>query len=254
MSEIYLSVIIPVRNEAKCLPDTLLDIGSYLSKQDYEFEIIVVDNASVDSTPDVVRELIGRIENLRLIEVGSGGGKGRAIKIGMLSAKGEYRVFIDADNSVSINQVEKMRLWFERGYDVVIGSRDVKGAVWNSPESFLKKVILRAGLRVVIGIIIGVWGILDTRCGFKGFAANAVKDIFPKTKIKGTAFDQEVLAIAQKKKYKIKEIPIYWRNDPKRKIKLRKIIEIGFDLLGIRWNLITRRYNHNHKKKSGNQK
>jgi len=236
-----LSVIIPAYNEERRLPRTLREINKYLSQQSYDWEIIVVNGGSTDRTPDVVREMMGEIRNLKLIEQ-KGKGKGDAVKTGMLEGKGDYRLFTDADNSTSIDQIEKMWPWFEKGYDVVIGSRDIKGAVLDPPQPWYRRVILGKSFRFLTHLICGTWEILDSQCGFKMFSKKAAEDIFPKIEILGFAFDVEILVIAKKLGYKIKEIPVYWRNDLGSKVKFKNIFEMGIDLLKIRWNLLTKKY------------
>jgi len=108
-----LSVIIPTYNEEKRLPKTLREIDKYLSNQGYDSEIFVVDGGSTDRTADVVREMTQEISNLKLIEAKESRGKGGAVKTGILKAEGEYRVFTDADNSTSIDHIEKMWPLFE---------------------------------------------------------------------------------------------------------------------------------------------
>ena len=233
----HLSVIIPAYNEEKRLGKTLNSINDYLSKQDYDSEILVVDNGSKDKTPDIVRNLQNQIKNLRLIEGSSAEGKGFAVKKGMLEAVGDFRVFTDADNSTSIDQVEKMWPEFEKGFDVVIGSRDVKGAVLNPPQPWLRRVILGDGFKLYRKIIIGLWGIEDTQCGFKGFKKAAAGEIFQKSKISGWTFDVEVLILAKKMGYKIKEIPINWENDPDSKVKINSVIEMAVGLLKLKLGL-----------------
>ena len=234
----HLSVIIPAYNEENRLSYTLEDIDKYLSQQNYGYEIIVVDGGSTDRTPDVVKEKMGEIKNLKLIEIKNCQGKGQAVKEGMTSAQGEFRVFTDADNSTSIDQIEKMWSWFEKGLDVVIGSRDVKGAILDPPQPWTRKVLLGRGFKFYRKIIIGLWRLEDTQCGFKGFTKKVVEDIFTRIRIKGFAFDPEVLVIAKKMGYKIKEIPVYWKNDPESKVGIKNIIKMAQDLLKIRWNLI----------------
>ncbi|MFQ6049922.1 MAG: dolichyl-phosphate beta-glucosyltransferase [Candidatus Paceibacterales bacterium] len=264
--EVYLSVIIPAYNEEKRLPKTLIEIDKYLRKQTYpsassgqvpsagstsspqagsgqvNYEILVVNDGSKDNTSKVVRELFSAIENLRLIDNKENHGKGYVVRQGMLEAKGEYRVFTDADNSTSIDQVEKMGPEFEKGYDVVIGSRDIEGAVLDPPQPWIRKVILGEGFKLFRKIVLGLWEIEDTQCGFKGFTKKAAENIFPKCKINRFAFDPEILVIAEKLGYKIKEIPVYWINDPESKVKFKSIIKMAIDLLKIKWNLITKKY------------
>ena len=232
-----LSVIIPAYNEEKRLGKTLNSINDYLSEQNYDSEILVVDNGSKDRTSEIVRNLQSQIKNLRLIEGSSAEGKGFAVKKGMLKAKGDFRVFTDADNSTSIDQVEKMWPEFEKGFDVVIGSRDIKGAVLNPPQPWLRRVILGEGFKLYRKIIIGLWGIEDTQCGFKGFKKEAAKIIFQKSKISGWTFDVEVLILAKQMGYKIKEIPVNWENDPDSKVKINSVIEMAVGLLKLKLNI-----------------
>ena len=238
MSEIHLSVIIPAYNEEKRLPKTLEEIDKYLSKQNYDYEILVVNDGSKDKTAEVVRCLTPGVKHLRLIDNKENYGKGYVVRQGMLEAKGEYRIFTDADNSTSIDQIEKMWPEFKQGYDIVIGSRDVKGAVLNPPQPWLRNVILGEGFKLIRKIIIGLWEIEDSQCGFKGFTDRAANEIFPRCKINRFAFDPEILVIAKKLGYKIKEIPVYWRNDLQSKVEFKSMIKMLIDLFKIRLNLI----------------
>ena len=238
----YLSVIIPAYNEEKRLPKTLEEIDRYLKKQDYEYEIIVVNDGSKDKTAEVVENWKLEIENLRLIDNKINQGKGAVVRQGMLEAQGEYRLFTDADNSTSIEQIEKMWPEFEVGYDIVIGSRDVKGAVLDPPQPWFRQVILGEGFKLLRKIVVGLWGIEDSQCGFKCFKKEVVEKVFPKCKIDRFAFDPEILIIAKKMGYQIKEIPVFWKNDPDSKVKPKWIVGMLIDLLKIRWNLITKKY------------
>jgi len=241
MPEIHLSVIVPAYNEEKRLPKTLREIDKYLKKQDFESEIIVVSDGSTDRTCEVVENLKSEIANLRLICEKINRGKGYGVKIGMLEAKGKYRIFTDADNSTPIDQIEKMWPEFEKGFDIVIGSRDVKGAIIDPPQPLYRR-FLGEVFGFLTALILGLWGIKDTQCGFKCFTKEAVEKIFPKCKINRFAFDPEILILAKKMGFKIKEIPVYWRNDPESKVKLKSMIKMGIDLLKIRWNLISKKY------------
>jgi len=234
----YLSVIIPAYNEEKRLPKTLEEIDKYLSKQNYDYEILAVNDGSKDKTVEVAKSLLLKIRNLKVTGYKVNQGKGYAVRFGMLEARGDYRIFTDADNSTSIDQIEKMWPEFEKGYDIVIGSRDVKGAILDPPQPWLRQLILGEGFKLLRKIIVGLWGIEDTQCGFKCFKGKVIEDVFPKCKINRFAFDPEFLIIAKKLGYKIKEIPVYWRNDPESKVKFKWMVNMGLDLLKIRWNLI----------------
>ena len=238
---IHLSVIIPAYNEEKRLTGTLIDIDKYLRKQTYNYEIIVANDGSKDKTAQVVRRLQSKISSLKLIDNKKNHGKGFVVRQGLMEAEGKYRLFTDADNSTSIVEVEKMWIFFEKGHDIIIGSRDVKGAVLAVPQAWYRRTIGNI-FNLFVQFIVGLWGIWDTQCGFKCFSAEAVNDILPRCRIDRWAFDPEILVIGKKLGYKIKEVPIVWRNDPESKVKLKGMIKMGFDLLKIRWNLITKKY------------
>ena len=283
-----LSVIIPAYNEEKRLPNTLEEIDKYLSKQTYDYEIIVISDGSKDNTANIVRSYLLKIKNLKLIDNKENHGKGYVVRQAMLEATGDYRLFTDADNSTSIDQVEKMwpyfrketrslseakdsyfrketrslseakdsyfrketrslseakDSYFESEYDIVIGSRDVEGAVLAVPQSFQRRM-LGDTFNLVVKIVAGFWGISDTQCGFKGFTARAVENIFPKCKIDRWAFDVEILVIAKKMGYKIKEMPVTWVNDPYSKVKLKGMIRMLSEVLQIRLNFLLGRYNN----------
>lgn len=237
----YLSVIIPAYNEEKRLSKTLFEIDKYLREQSYNYEIIVVSDGSKDRTAEVVREMQGRIANLRVIDNKENHGKGYVVKQGLSEAKGKIRLFTDADNSTSIDQVEKMIPLFEKGFHIVIGSRDIKGAVLDPPQPLLR-IIVGNIFNLMVQILVGLFGIWDTQCGFKALSEKAVEDIIPQCKIDRWAFDPEILKIGRRMGYEIKEVPVHWINDPESKVKLKGMIKMGFDLLKIRWNLISRKY------------
>jgi len=237
MSEIYLSVVIPAYNEGEKLPSTLPKMYDYLKQQSYDWEILVVSDGSKDNTAQVVKDLSFQIENLRLIDNKENHGKGYVVKQGMLSAKGKYRLFTDADNSTSIEQVEKMWPEFEKGFEVVIGSRDIEGANLAVPQPWWRMMIGNA-FNLLVQITCGLWGIPDTQCGFKGFTKKASEDIFSKTRISRFAFDSEMLVIAKKMGYKIKEIPVFWVNDKRSSVKFKSMVKMAIDLFQIRLNII----------------
>ena len=147
-NQIYLSVVIPAYNEENRLPKTLEEIDKYLRKQSYTYEIIVISDGSKDRTADVVRGLMPKIQNLKLINNKDNHGKGYVVRQGLLEAKGKYRLFTDADNSTSVDQVEKMWPWLEKEFDIVIGSRDLPESVLAVSQPWLRKIILGGGFKL----------------------------------------------------------------------------------------------------------
>ena len=232
----HLSLIIPAYNEEKKLPKTLTEVDSYLRTRDYDYEILVVNDGSGDKTVEIAKNLIPGIKNLRVTGYNRNQGKGYAVRFGMMEAKGDFRLFSDADNSTSVDQVEKMWPEIEKGADIVIGSRDIKGAVLDPPQPWIRQMLLGEGFKLFRKLVLGLWKIEDTQCGFKCFSKEAAENIFPKCRISRFAFDPEILIIAEKMGYEIKEIPVYWKNDLESKVKFKSILKIALDLFVIKLN------------------
>ena len=237
----YLSVIIPAYNEERRLPKTLKAVYEYLSRQSYDYEILVVSDGSKDRTADVAREAGRGIPNFRVIDNEENCGKGCVVRQGLLEARGEYRIFMDADNSTSIDHFEKMRPYFEQGLEVVIGSRDIKGAKITVPQSWIRRR-LGDSFNLIVQTVAGLWGIWDTQCGFKGFTAKAAQDIFSRATIDRWAFDVEALVIAKNLGYEIKQIPVTWINDPESKVKLEGMIKMLLEVIKVRLNMWRGKY------------
>ncbi len=237
MKKINLSVVIPAYNEEKRIPETLKKISNYLKKQSYNSEIIVVNDGSKDNTAQVVNNLMEEIDNLRLIDNKENHGKGYVVKQGLLESEGKYRVFMDADNSTSVDHVEKMFPYFKKGYDLVIGSRDIEGAEIPVRQSWWRE---RVGdiFNLMVQLLSGLWGIWDTQCGFKGFTKECAEKVVPLCKIDGFAFDVELLIIAKKMGFKIKEVPVTWYDEAGSTVGFDNMIKMGLDLLKIRLNII----------------
>ncbi|MBI4692382.1 MAG: glycosyltransferase family 2 protein [Candidatus Terrybacteria bacterium] len=239
----YLSVIIPAYNEGERIIKTIQRISEYLQKQNYSYEILVVSDGSKDETAEIISNLKSQISNLNLIDRKENKGKGYTVREGMLAAKGQIRLFTDADNSTDISYFEKMMPLFESGYDIVISTRDSKDAVGASqevPQPWYKRLMGNLGnLYIQILAVPGIW---DTQNGFKAFTAEATEKIFRLAKIERWAFDVEALALARKFKYKIGIIPVHWINDPKSHVKLSGYFKVLLDVLKIRWNLISGKY------------
>lgn len=233
---IYLSVIIPAYNEADRIEKTLRAVDGYLTQQNYTYEIIVVNDGSTDDTAGVVKGMKQFIKNLKLIDNPKNHGKGWVVKQGMLTALGDYRLFMDADNATSIDHVEKMWPCFQRGYEVVIGSRRVKGSQIAVHQAFWREQLGRL-FNLVMRLI--VWlPYADTQAGFKGFTARAVRQIFPKQAIYRFSFDVEILTIARLLGFKIAEVPITWVNDPKTHVKFKSMVLMLIEVFKVRWGLL----------------
>ena len=237
-----LSVIIPAYNEEKRIGSTLKSIDEYLRRQSYDYEILVVSDGSHDNTAGLVSGFEQSIRGVRLINNKENHGKGYVVRQGMLEAKGELCLFTDADNSTPIDHLDKFIPYISQGYSVVIGSIGIAGhKVASGSEPIWRRVLGKLGNLFIQ--IMAVPGIQDTQRGFKLFTADAVNKIFPKLTITRWGFDVEVLALARKFGYKIKELPVDWKNDPNSKVGLKAYFQVLLETVKIRWNLMTGVYN-----------
>jgi glycosyltransferase involved in cell wall biosynthesis len=232
MSQPYLSIIIPAYNEAERIPGALVAMDKILSTAEYSYEVLVINDGSSDNTAEVVTNLAKIIRNLKLINLHENAGKGGAVRHGMLIAKGQVRLFADADNSTSIDQFENMIPYFKQGYAVVIGSRGVPGAKLEPPEPFYRQVAGK-GLNFVVQALL-LPGIRDTQCGFKAFTAEAAEKVFLASRIAGWGFDVEVLSIARKMGYRIKEMPVRWVDDARSHVRFSAGLQFLRDIVKIR--------------------
>ena len=235
-----LSVVIPAYNEEGRIGKTLADIDGYLEKQGYEYEIIVVDNNSNDKTSEVVKGLQSTtVQNARVL-LETVKGKGAAVRTGMLDAQGQYVVFMDADNATPISEIEKFWPYLESGTEVVIGSRYLNPDTVKIRQP-LYKVILSRMSNLLIQIIL-IPHIKDTQCGFKAFSNQAAKSIFKYVTIFGWAFDMEILAIALKHSYRIKEVPVSWEEHGGSHVPLKAYLQSLRDLFIIKIRSLLGRY------------
>ena len=149
----YLSVVIPAFNEADRIEETLHSIEKYIEQQKLSTEIVVVDDGSTDDTAALVKRVADQISILRLVELRANHGKGAAVRAGMLDARGEALLFMDADGSTAIEELGKLLPYITRGFDVVVGSRLVAGALKKTKQSATREFlgwIFRALVHVLV--------------------------------------------------------------------------------------------------------
>lgn len=232
MANPYLSIIIPAYNEAERIPAALVAMDHALSRTDFSYEILVVDDGSSDKTAEIVSNMATVIRNLKVISLLENIGKGGAVRHGMLLAKGQIRLFSDADNSTSLDQFEKMIPFFKEGYSVVIGSRAVAHAELDPPEPLYRQ-LMGKGLNLVVQFLLlpGIW---DTQCGFKAFTAEAAEAVFKESRIAGWGFDVETLALAKRMGFRIKEMPVRWVDDTRSHVRFSAGLQFLRDIIRIR--------------------
>lgn len=213
----YLSVVIPAFDEMANLQKGVLEkVENYLSKQDYAYEVIVVDDGSGDGTTEFVEKFAAKNPNFRLIK-NKHLGKAGAVTTGMLRAKGQNVLFTDMDQATPIEELESLLPYLKKSYAVVIGSR--AGARKGAPFT---RLLMARGMMTLRSLVVGLNGISDTQCGFKLFTSSAAQDIFKKIydihhgfrTVSGSSvtagFDVELLFVASKMGFRIKEVPVKW--------------------------------------------
>lgn len=237
---IKLSIVIPAFKEEKRISVVLSAIEKYLKDKEFKVETIVVVDGSPDRTAEVAQSFADKIPGLKVIDRKKNIGKGGTVREGILAAQGKYVLFTDADNSTPVEQVDKLLPYMNR-YEVVIGSRYSNGGKIAVPQSFVR----RLGSRVLNAFIqaIAVYGIRDTQCGFKLFQTKAAREIFTRTTLNNFSFDIELLAIAKKLGFKIREIGINWYDNPHSTV---SPIKDGWQMIKDAWhirkNIITGKY------------
>jgi len=229
----FLSLVIPAHNEESRLPATLEQVFAFLTLQNYAAEVIVVENGSTDRTLEIAQSFASRHTQLKVIHTDERG-KGLAVKQGMLAARGAFRFFADADFSMPVSEINRFLPPALPDCDIVIASRETPGAVrYNEPfRRHLSGRIFNALIRLVV-----LPGLDDTQCGFKCFRARVAEEIFPRQTMPGWSFDVELLYIARRKGYRIKEVGIPWYFNPETKVSLvRDSLRMASDLFTIRRN------------------
>lgn len=201
---IDISVIIPAFNEEKRISQFLEGLAFHCQSSFKNYEIIVVNDGSVDGTRNVLGGFRGRFRRFVVIEEPKNRGKGAAVRDGMLKAKGAVRLYMDADGSYAPSEIENQLHYFQEGYDVVIGSRFVAKS---SYEDAPGRSVIRTLFRFLVTAFL-FRGIRDTQCGFKFFSARSADKIFPELKLRGFGFDLEALYLARQNKFSIKEAAV----------------------------------------------
>lgn len=239
----FLSVVIPSYNELQNLKRGVLNqVVEYLKAQEYSWEVVLSDDGSTDGTLEALKDFAKKHPGVRVLD-NPHAGKGPTVQSGMLSAQGEWRLFTDFDQSTPLEEIEHFWPYVKKSYDVIIGSREIVGAV-RDEEPFYRHAMGR-GFNILVQIL-ALPGILDTQCGFKLFSAEASQKLFGNLVVYGRqkersdaftgAFDVEVLYLALKLNYKIRELPITWHHHETDRVSpIKDSLRMLYDIIKIRW-------------------
>jgi dolichyl-phosphate beta-glucosyltransferase len=215
-----ISIVIPAKDEEERLPQFLKTVIAHCNESAYKYEVIVVDDGSSDGTSAVAREFCKNFPGLQIIRLEQNRGKGHAVRCGILSARGKIRLFLDADGSTPVSEIEKNLHYFNEGFDIVIGSRVIEGN-----ERSVKARSYRKLMGFIFNALVHTFlikGIKDTQCGFKMFRDSIVGPLWTKVHLDGFGFDLEVLFLAEQMGYNVKEVPVNWTHVDGSKIRLGK--------------------------------
>jgi dolichyl-phosphate beta-glucosyltransferase len=233
-SDVYLSVVLPAYNEAQSIRSTIARMRAFLDQQGYTYEIIVAADGD-DATPEIVREIASEWPRLKLTAEAGRHGKGKGLRRGMRLATGQIVGFIDADYKTPIDEIAAFLPWFDQGYDLVAGSRavaDSKIEVYQPRYRQIGSKLFAFGMHLLVGL----HHIRDTQCGFKFFVRACADEIFEAARIDGYMCDVEILYLAERLGYSVREVGIHWRDDGDSRLELvRGNLQNIVDLLRIRW-------------------
>ncbi len=234
-ASIYLSVVIPAYNEERNIRESLRRIESFMVLQKYDWECIVSSDGSKDRTVEWVNDFVkthpsGRF---KLVSTEKNEGKGFTVRRGVLASRGKFILVTDADLSAPIKEADKLIGVLESGYDIAIGSRAVRTEGADVQQSFKRRLAGRIFNFFVRTLVLKDF--LDTQCGFKGFKQGAAQKLFGMQKLNGFSFDVEILYLAKKYGFKMKEVAVMWRQAPETHVRLvRDSFAMIKDLLKIR--------------------
>ncbi len=235
MNPNFVSVVIPAYNEGGRIQSNLEKITGYLSSKFSQFEVIVVDDGSADDTAKKVAQAAHHEPRIRLISFPANRGKGFVVRQGVLAARGDAIFFTDADLSTPVEAIEAGLKELAEGYPVVIASRRHPESVITLHQSRAREAagrIFNLAVKTILSLPFE-----DTQCGFKGFSREAARSIFSLARIDGFVFDAELLVIARRFGFRVREIPVHWTNAPDSKVRLvRHLSSVARDLLQIRRN------------------
>jgi dolichyl-phosphate beta-glucosyltransferase len=235
------SIIIPAYNESSRIRPTLDEVLRYVEECKWDVEILVVDDGSRDDTAAIVREYSRAHSQISLIENPGNRGKGYSVRNGMLHAGGDICLFTDADLSSPITEAPKLFDALAAGADIAIGSRWLRSDLQTERQPLYRQLFGRI-YNLVLRIFLGL-NFVDTQCGFKAFRREAAQRIFPLQRIERWGFDPEILFLARRLGFSVKEVPVVWAHSQGTRLSpFRDGVRMFGEVLKIRWNSIAGAY------------
>ncbi|HZB89472.1 MAG TPA: dolichyl-phosphate beta-glucosyltransferase [Terracidiphilus sp.] len=235
------SIVIPAFNESARIPATLEAVVSCVRAKGWNAEVIVVNDGSRDNTAQLVRDCAAHAPEVRLLENPGNRGKGYSVRNGILQALGEVVLFTDSDLSAPIEEADRLFAAIAAGADIAIGSRWLESGRQTHRQPLYRQVFGRcfnAVTRMVMRL-----PFVDTQCGFKAFTRAAAQTVFHLQTIERWGFDPEILFIALKRGYTVKEVPVSWAHDERSRMSyLRDGMQMLKELATVRWNALTGQY------------
>jgi dolichyl-phosphate beta-glucosyltransferase len=231
------SIIIPAYNETARIGSALTQVLHCVRERNWPAEILVVNDGSVDDTTAVVQRFAAANPQVRLIENGENRGKGYSVRHGVLSASGDIVMFTDADLSSPIEEAELLFSALRGGADIAIGSRWLDRTRQTTHQPLYRQFFGRC-FNGVTRLVMGL-PFADTQCGFKAFRRQAAQTVFQLQRIERWGFDPELLFIALKRGYTVREVPVTWGHDERSRISyLKDGWKMLEEIVHIRWNAL----------------
>jgi glycosyltransferase involved in cell wall biosynthesis len=235
------SIVIPAYNERARIPGTLKEVVSCLREHQWDAEVIVVNDGSTDSTAQIVKDFAAANPEVRLLENPGNHGKGYSVRNGVLNALGDVVLFTDSDLSAPIEEAERLFAAIAAGADIAIGSRWLESGRQTHRQPLYRQFFGRC-FNFVTRMVMSL-PFVDTQCGFKAFTRNAAQTVFQLQTIERWGFDPEILFIAIKRGFTVKEVAVSWAHDERSRISyLKDGLQMLKELMIIRWNALTGHY------------
>jgi len=236
------SIVIPAYNESSRIRPTLDELLRFTKNHSWDVEILVVDDGSRDDTAQIVRDYGKTHPQVLLVENPGNRGKGFSVRNGMLHASGDICLFTDADLSSPMSEAQKLFDALTEGADIAIGSRWLRSELQTERQPLYRQLFGRI-YNIVLRIFLGL-NFADTQCGFKAFRREAAHSIFPLQKIERWGFDPEILFLARRLRFSVKEVPVVWAHSEGTRLHpFRDGMRMFVEVLRIRWNAMAGAYN-----------